>query len=50
MIMASSDLFGWSTFYKKFGPVPGVNSLDAELDGCGMLIDILCQWIDKCVR
>ena len=50
VIMACSDLHGWSTFYKKCGPVPGVDSLDAELGGCGMLMDNLCHWIDNCVR
>ena len=29
VIMAYSDLHGWLTFYKKCGPVPGNNSVDA---------------------
>ena len=37
--MAYSDLHGWLTFYKKCGPVPLNNSLDAEMGGCGMLTD-----------
>ena len=49
-IMACSDLQGWSPIYKKCGPVPGINSLDAELGGCGMLTDNMCQWIDKYMR
>ena len=47
VIMAYSDLHGWLTFYKKCGPVPLNNSLDAEMGGCGMLTDHLRQWIDK---
>ena len=31
VIAACSDVQGWSTFFKKCGPVPGGNSLDAEL-------------------
>ena len=50
VIMAFSDQHGCSTFYKKCGPVPGNNSLDAEMGGCGMLVDNSRQWIDKCVR
>ena len=50
VIMAYSDLQGWFTFYKKCGPVPGNNSLDAEMGGCGTLMDNLRQWIDKCGR
>ena len=30
-IMAYSGLHGWSTFCKECGPVPGDNSLDADL-------------------
>ena len=33
--------------HKKSGPVRGRNSLDAELGGCGMLMENLSQWIDK---
>ena len=50
VIMACSDIHGWSTFYNKCGLVPGVNSLDAELGACGVLMDNFCHWIDKCVR
>ena len=34
VIMAYSDLQGWSTFYEKCGLVPGKKSLDAEMGGC----------------
>ena len=49
MIMACSEALGWFPIFKKCGPVVGQNSLDAELGGCGMLMDNLCQWIDNCV-
>ena len=29
---------------QKCGPVSGHNSLDAEVGGCGMLIDSIHQW------
>ena len=48
VIMAYLNLHGWLTFYKKCGPVPRNNSLDAEMGGCGMLMDHVRQWIDKC--
>ena len=38
---------GWVTIYKKCGPVPGTNSLDAELGGCAMLIESLDMWLRK---
>ena len=47
ILMAFSEPQGWSTFYKKRGPVPGHNSLDAEMGGCGMLIDSIQQWIES---
>ena len=50
VIMAYLDMRGWFTFYKKCGLVPGNNSLDADMGGCGMLMDHLLEWIDKCVR
>ena len=50
VLMAFSESHGWSTFYKKCGPVPGNSSLDAEIAGCGMLIDNLNQWMEKCAR
>ena len=50
LIMTCSEILGWFPIYKKCGPVSGSNSLDAELGGCGMLTDNMCQWIDKCVR
>ena len=38
--------------HTKCGPVRGRNSLDAELGGCGMLMENLSQWIDTspCVQ
>ena len=39
---------GWVRRYKKCGPVPGTNSLDAELGGCAMLIESLNTWLRKC--
>ena len=45
VIMAYSDPHGWFTFCS---PVPGNNSLVAEMGGCGVLMDNLRQWIDKC--
>ena len=50
VIMAHSDLHDWSAFNKKCWPVPGVTSVDAELGGCGMLVENLCRWVDKCAR
>ena len=43
VIMACSDPHGWFTFYKKCGPAPGNNSLDAEMGGSGMLMDHVRQ-------
>ena len=40
-LMVFSELHGWFPFNKKCGPVPGNSSMDAEMGGCGMLIDIL---------
>ena len=47
MIQAFTDALGWAPIHKKCGPVQGQNSLDAELGGCGMLMENLRQWIDK---
>ena len=33
--------------YKKCGPGSGQISLDAELGGCGTLLQTLRPWIDK---
>ena len=38
----------WVTRYKKCVPLPGTNSLDAELGGCGMLMESLITWLRKC--
>ena len=35
-------------FSHQCGPVPRSSSLDAEMGGCGMLMNNLRQWIDKC--
>ena len=50
VIMAYSDLHAWFTFHKTCGQGPGNKSLDAEMGGCGMLMDNFRQWIDKCGR
>ena len=42
-------LWGWATIHKKCGPVSGMNSLDAEIAGCSMLIENWKKWVDKCV-
>ena len=47
MIQAFMNGLGWAPIHKKCGPVQGQNSLDAELGGCGMLMENLRQWIDK---
>ena len=36
--------------YKKCGSVLGADTLDAELGGCGMLMNKLGHWMDNCVR
>ena len=46
MIQAFTETLGWDPIHKKCGPVRGRNSLDAELGGCGMLMDNLNQWIN----
>ena len=35
---------------KKCSLALGNSSLDAEMGGCGMLIDNFQQWMEKCVR
>ena len=47
IILLFSPKTGWITIYKKCGPVPGNNSLDAELGGCAMLIENLHIWLRK---
>ena len=37
-------------FLQKCSPVPRNISLDAEIGGCGVLIDNLHQWMKKCAR
>ena len=41
---------GMATIHKKCGPVPGQNSLDAEIGGCAMLMDNLHKWVTKRVN
>ena len=41
---------GVYTSYEKCGPVPGKNSLDAEIDGCSVLIESLKTWVEKRVH
>ena len=51
MIQAFTKTLGWApVLKKKNGPVLGRNSLDAEVGGCGMLMEILSQWIDKSMQ
>ena len=40
MIQAFTETLGWALIHKKCGPVLGRNYLDAELCGCGMLMEI----------
>ena len=43
-------IMGWATIYKKCGPVPGKNSIDAEIAGCSMLIESLKKgWTHVCM-
>ena len=43
-------IMGWATIYKKCGPVPGKNSIDAEIAACSMLIESLKKRLDTCVH
>ena len=47
MIQAFTKTLGLARIHKKCGLVMGRNSLDAELGGCGMLIESSSQWVDK---
>ena len=40
---------GWHNVHFKSEPVPGGNSLDAEIWVCSMTIVSMDKWIDKCV-
>ena len=48
MVQAFTKTLGLARIHKKCGLVMGRNSLDAELGGCGMLMESSSQWIDKC--
>ena len=37
----SHTIMGWATIYKKCGPMPGKNSIDAEIAGCSVLVESL---------
>ena len=50
LIQTFTEALGWVPIYKKCGPVLGQSSLDAELGGCGLLMENVRPWIDKCVR
>ena len=50
VIQAFVESLCWVPIYKKCGPVTGQNTLDAKLEGCGMLTENLRPWIDKSVR
>ena len=49
MIQAFTKTLGWVPIYKICGSATGQNFLDAELGGCGMLLENLRPWIDKSV-
>ena len=48
--MAFSEPHGWFDFLQKCVTFPVNSSLDTEMGGCGMLIDNLHQWKEKCAR
>ena len=49
LIQVFTQTLKWATVYKKCGPVPGQNSLDAGKGGCAVLMSNGSQWIDKCL-
>ena len=52
MIQALTKILGGTPIHTKCGRVRCRNALDAELGGCGMLMENLSQWVDKslCVQ
>ena len=46
MIQALTKILGGTPIHTKCGRVRCRNSLDAELGGCGMLMENLSQWIE----
>ena len=49
MVQACTETLGWVLVCKKCGPVTGQNFLDAEMGGCGILLETLRPWIEKSV-
>ena len=49
LIKVSTQALGLVQIDNKCGPVPGQNSLDAEIGGCAMLMGSLIQWVEKCL-
>ena len=47
MIQIFTKAVGWVPIHKKWSRVRGRNSLDAELGGCSMLLEISGRWVDK---
>ena len=47
MIQVFIKTLGWATVQQQCGRDLGLNSLDAEQGGCGMLMENWSQWIDK---
>ena len=50
MIQVFTKTFGWAAIHEKVRPCVGselLGCLDAELDGCGMLTEILIEWMDN---
>ena len=47
MLQVFTKTLGWAAVQKECGPVLGRNSRDAELGGCGRLMENLCRGIDK---
>ena len=50
LIMTFTQSSEWTTIHQKCRPVPGKDSLDAEIGGCSMLIESLNQWVTQRVN
>ena len=50
VIMAYSDVHGWSTFNKKCGPVPGVSPWMPSCDGYFVSLDGQLGVLNSCVN